>query len=198
AATIILGQTVSLLLPGFQGRELEASILSTDNETTTFLVTCPQTVAASDCGVSEAGMTAIIKKDSVELVDVNKKNSTASLSCHITGTTYASCYATNKISVHATLAPKDLNWMAIPVMTTISNSPGALSASISTQKVLATSPMKPQSGIETAATPAAESQGAFRFKTPWGLCGIVGSIMAGLLGYILLFSLLGWQAQSFH
>ncbi|CAI7600285.1 unnamed protein product [Penicillium pancosmium] len=169
AATATLGKTVSLLLPGFQGRELEASILSTDDDTTTFLVTCPQTVAASDCGVSEAGMTAILKKNSVELVDVNKKNSTASLSCHITGTTYASCYATNKISVQATLAPKDLNWMAISVVTTMPNSHGVLSSSISTQKVMATSPMKLPSGTETTATPAAESQGTFRFKTSWGL-----------------------------
>jgi hypothetical protein len=29
AATATLGQTASILLPGFQGRELEASILST-------------------------------------------------------------------------------------------------------------------------------------------------------------------------
>ncbi|KAJ5976502.1 hypothetical protein N7481_010209 [Penicillium waksmanii] len=137
-------------------------------------------------------MTAILKKDSVELVDVNKKNSTALLSCHITGTTYAFCYATNKISVHATLAPKDLNWMTIPVMTTKSNSPGVLSASFSTQESLATSPTKLPSGIETAATPAAASQGTFRPKTSWGLYAIMGSILAGTLGYTLLFTLMGW------
>jgi hypothetical protein len=82
--------------------------------------------------------------------------------------------------------------MAIPVVTTISNAPGALSPSVSLQQVMATSSMKLPSGTETAATPAAESQGTFRFKTSWGLCGIMGSIMAGTLGYILLFSLLGW------
>jgi hypothetical protein len=96
ATTIILGQTVSLPLPGFQGRELEARILSQvcqqilwhwslklpinflaafqDDQTTTYHVTCPQTVAASDCGIYEAGMTAIAKKDSIELVDVNRRN----------------------------------------------------------------------------------------------------------------------------
>jgi len=31
-------------------------------------------VAALDCGVSEAGMTAIAKDESIELVDVNKRN----------------------------------------------------------------------------------------------------------------------------
>lgn len=96
ATTIIFGQTVSLLLPGFQMRELEARELShdceqilwhwspslsvnlltvfRDDQTTTYLVTCPRTVAASDCGVSEAGMTAIVKKDSIELVDINRRN----------------------------------------------------------------------------------------------------------------------------
>ncbi|KAJ5976615.1 hypothetical protein N7481_010322 [Penicillium waksmanii] len=167
-----------------------------DNEATTLLVTCPQTVIAPNCGVSEAGMTAILKKNSVQLVDVNKKNSTASLSCHITGTTYASCYATNEISVHATLAPKDLNWMALPVMSATSTTTGALSSSISTQQVMITSPVKLPSGTETAATPAAESQGTFWLKTSWGLYATMGSIMAGTLGYTLLFPLIGSQFQS--
>ncbi|KAJ5568954.1 hypothetical protein N7450_011440 [Penicillium hetheringtonii] len=74
AAAITGAQTVRLLLPGFQGRELEARILSYDEQATTFVLTCPRTVAAPDCGVSEAGMTAIAKDESIELVDVNKRN----------------------------------------------------------------------------------------------------------------------------
>jgi hypothetical protein len=47
-----------------------------------------------------------------------------------------------------------------------------------------TFPVKLPSGTETAATPAAESQGTFWLKTSWGLYATMGSIMAGTLGYI--------------
>ena len=94
AATIPSVQAVRLLLPGFQERQLEASILaqvceregtfeegpgkqpneSQNEKATTFMVTCPQTVAPSACGISEGGMTAIAARNYAELRHVNEKN----------------------------------------------------------------------------------------------------------------------------
>lgn len=42
--------------------------------------------------------------------------SDAYLSCELRGTTYASCHASKTISAEGTLAPRDLNWMRIPVI----------------------------------------------------------------------------------
>ncbi|KAJ5216901.1 hypothetical protein N7468_009909 [Penicillium chermesinum] len=45
--------------------------------------------------------------------------STASISCAIKGTTYASCHAIATITVQGTLESPDLNWMRIPLTQTL-------------------------------------------------------------------------------
>lgn len=43
---------------------------------------------------------------------------TASVSCDVEGSTYAFCHAKyGTINVQGTLAPKDLNWMQVPITT---------------------------------------------------------------------------------
>ncbi|KAJ6126312.1 hypothetical protein N7523_001073 [Penicillium sp. IBT 18751x] len=73
-AGVFSAHAVNLLLPGFQGRQLEASILTQDEDVTTFVVTCPQTVPASACGIPEGGMTAVVAQNSAELRQINKRN----------------------------------------------------------------------------------------------------------------------------
>jgi hypothetical protein len=48
--------------------------------------------------------------------------STASISCDVSGTTSAFCHAKETIFVKGTLAPKDLNWMDVPMATMSPNS----------------------------------------------------------------------------
>lgn len=81
---VALRGTVDLLLPGFQGRALEASIITQvcpfvrskyvyelnkhkNGSTTTFHLTCPKTVDPSVCGLSGEGITAISAPTSAEI-----------------------------------------------------------------------------------------------------------------------------------
>lgn len=54
----------------------------------------------------------------------------ASVSCDIQGTTYAFCHAAHgTVDVHATLAPKHLNWMSITVTGVYFNPPSLTTSS---------------------------------------------------------------------
>ncbi|KAJ5936162.1 hypothetical protein N7454_005460 [Penicillium verhagenii] len=115
ATAAAAGSTANLLLPGFQGHDLQAGILGQDGDATTYLVTCPTSVASSACGIPGTGMTAISAPSTAQLINTNGAN-TASLSCNVAGTTYASCSAQEgTVTVQQTLAASNINWMAVTV-----------------------------------------------------------------------------------
>ncbi|KAJ5232637.1 hypothetical protein N7468_005593 [Penicillium chermesinum] len=123
AAAAYAGNTANLLLPGFQGHDLLASAVASQGDATTYLVTCPTTVASSACGIPGSGMTAIAAPTSAQLVNVYD-GKTASLSCNIASTTYASCSATEgTVTVTQTLGPKDLNWMDVTLTSSSTPTP---------------------------------------------------------------------------
>ncbi|KAJ5719827.1 hypothetical protein N7493_006705 [Penicillium malachiteum] len=123
ASAVAAGNTANLLLPGFEGHDLQAGVLGKDADATTYLVTCPSTVASTACGIPGSGMTAIAAPTSAQLIHVNDGN-TASLSCNVAGTTYASCYATyGTATAHQTLTGTNLNWMAVTVTTSSTPTP---------------------------------------------------------------------------
>ncbi|KAJ5591825.1 uncharacterized protein N7459_002194 [Penicillium hispanicum] len=112
ASAATAGNTATLLLPGFEHHALQAGVLGSSGDATTYLLTCPTTVAATSCG----SMTAIAAPTSAELINVGSDGQPATLACNVAGTTYASCKAHwgTKVTQN-TLAPKDLNWMPVPV-----------------------------------------------------------------------------------
>ncbi|KAJ5641744.1 hypothetical protein N7490_005744 [Penicillium lividum] len=115
ATAATAGSTANLFLPGFQGYDMQAGVLGQDGDATTYLITCPTSVASSACGIPGKGMTAISAPSSAQLINTNGAN-TASLSCNVAGTTYASCFAQEgTVTVQQTLAASNINWMAVTV-----------------------------------------------------------------------------------
>ncbi|KAJ5157636.1 uncharacterized protein N7482_008736 [Penicillium canariense] len=134
ATAAAAGNTASLLLPGFQGRDLQAGILGKAGDATTYLVTCPTSVAAADCGIPGKGMTAVAAPTYAELYQVYDAGNTATVSCNVAGTTYASCSAAQgTVTVQSTLNSKNINWMPVTVTGDCSTStPSPTSTSTST------------------------------------------------------------------
>ncbi|KAJ6015417.1 hypothetical protein N7540_010008 [Penicillium herquei] len=155
ATAVAAGNTANLLLPGFEGHDLQAGVLNKDADTTTYLVTCPSTVASAACGIPGSGMTAIAAPSSAQLIHANDGN-TASLSCNVAGTTYASCYATyGTATAHQTLTGTNLNWMAVTVTTSSTPTPTPTSTSTtSTSTSTSTS-------THTTVTPTSTSTSTF-------------------------------------
>ncbi|KAJ5097629.1 hypothetical protein N7456_008350 [Penicillium angulare] len=121
--------TATLLLPGFEGHDLQASVLDKDADATTYLVSCPTSVASSACGIPGNGLTAISASTSAQLIQV-AGGKTASVSCNVAGTTYASCsveYGT--AHAHQTLTGTDLNWMPVTISTSTTPTPTSTSTS---------------------------------------------------------------------
>lgn len=92
ATAVAAGNTATLLLPGFEGQDLEASVVETvcprfscavnalsclriltnnpqNGDATTYKITCPKT--ASSCGIAGEGMTAIAAPTSMQLQNIN-------------------------------------------------------------------------------------------------------------------------------
>ncbi|KAJ5899876.1 hypothetical protein N7495_004620 [Penicillium taxi] len=121
-ATAVAANSATLLLPGFQGRDLQASVVASAGDATTYLVTCPTSVASSACGIPDSGLTEIASPTSVILQDVSA-GTTAIISCNVEGTTSALCHASQgTIDVTHTLASSDMNWMAVTITGPVSTS----------------------------------------------------------------------------
>ncbi|CEJ62225.1 hypothetical protein PMG11_10732 [Penicillium brasilianum] len=73
-ASIGASQMANLLLPGFQGRSLEASIKEMNLNITTYIVVCPKSIKASECGIPGDGMTVIAAPTFAELRNSNNVN----------------------------------------------------------------------------------------------------------------------------
>ncbi|KAJ5741092.1 hypothetical protein N7493_000964, partial [Penicillium malachiteum] len=112
--------TATLLLPGFQGHQLQASIFTEASPLTTYVITCAEAVETASCGIPGPGITAIAGPTVIKLANVNP-GIESFLSCRVDGTTYAFCHASQTISAAATLAPKDLNWMEVPIPSKVSS-----------------------------------------------------------------------------
>ncbi|KAJ5741812.1 hypothetical protein N7533_011221 [Penicillium manginii] len=110
-------EVTSLLLPGFRGRQLEARELEKNDIKTTFIVTCVEGSDPSECGISTHGLTAVAGENVAEVTHVNEKHNTAWVICDTAETTYASCLTQQTVSVRGTLAPKDLNWIEVTMIT---------------------------------------------------------------------------------
>ncbi|EPS31370.1 hypothetical protein POX_h09657 [Penicillium oxalicum] len=116
ATAVAASNTANLLLPGFQGRNLEAGIVTKAGDATTYLVTCPTSVASADCGIPGKGMTVVAAPTSAEIIQSYPNGDIALVSCSVDGTTFASCSASQgTLTVEKTLAAKDINWMAVTV-----------------------------------------------------------------------------------
>ncbi|KAJ5708418.1 hypothetical protein N7488_008219 [Penicillium malachiteum] len=183
ATAVAAGNTANLLLPGFEGHDLQAGVLGKDADATTYLVTCPSSVASTACGIPGSGMTAIAAPTSAQLIHANDGN-TASLSCNVAGTTYASCYATyGTATAHQTLTGTNLNWMAVtvttsstptptPTSTTTTSTSTSISTSISTSTststhttVTPTSTFTPSSTSTPVWTPKKSPKSSSRVAT---------------------------------
>ncbi|CDM32528.1 hypothetical protein DTO013E5_10090 [Penicillium roqueforti] len=154
ATAAAAGNTATLLLPGFKGQDLEASIIESNGDATTYKITCPKTVAA--CGIAGEGMTAIAAPTSMQLQNIDLQGTLGTVSCNIAGTTYASCQASaGTVTPSGTLAQEDLNWMPV----TISATPTPTSTSTPTHTPTSTStststptPTSTSSEISTSTT----------------------------------------------
>ncbi|KAJ5463300.1 hypothetical protein N7475_008244 [Penicillium sp. IBT 31633x] len=157
--------TANLLLPGFEGQDLQASIIEANGDATTYKITCPKTVAADDCGVAGEGMTAIAAPTSMQLHNINLQGTTGTVSCNIAGTTYASCQASaGTVTPSGTLGPDDLNWMAVTVTTTPTPTSTPTPTQTPTQTPISTST---STAVETSSpTPTSTSSSTLVTTTP--------------------------------
>ncbi|KAJ5520719.1 hypothetical protein N7463_001172 [Penicillium fimorum] len=115
-ATAVAANSANLLLPGFAGQDLQASIMETNGDATTYKITCPKTADA--CGIVGDGMTAIAAPTSMQLKNINLQGTIGTVSCNVAGTTYASCHASaGTATPSGTLGPDDLNWMPVTIST---------------------------------------------------------------------------------
>ncbi|KAJ5124553.1 uncharacterized protein N7515_008378 [Penicillium bovifimosum] len=157
ATAAAAGNTATLLLPGFEGQDLQASIIDTDGDATTYRVTCAKTAAANDCGIVGDGLTAIAAPTSAQLRNINLQGTTGTLSCNIASTTYASCQASaGTVTPSGTLGPDDLNWMAVTVMTTPTSTPTPTQTPTSTQTptITFTSTLVTSTPVKSSSVPA--------------------------------------------
>jgi hypothetical protein len=86
-------ETVNLLLPGFQGHQLQASVVGQvslpclshvltsltdapkkENSATTYAVTCPTIIPANECGILGTGIIAISAPTSVEVINIDRND----------------------------------------------------------------------------------------------------------------------------
>ncbi|KAJ5425374.1 hypothetical protein N7465_000444 [Penicillium sp. CMV-2018d] len=163
ATAAAAGNTANLLLPGFKGQDLEASVIETNGDATTYKITCPKT--ASSCGIAGEGMTAIAAPTSMQLQNIDLQGTTGTVSCKIAGTTYASCQASaGTATPSGTLAQDDLNWMPV----TISATPTPTSTSTPTQTPTPTSTSTSTSTTEvtSTSTPAITPSSTLVTSTP--------------------------------
>ncbi|KXG51532.1 uncharacterized protein PGRI_089250 [Penicillium griseofulvum] len=117
ATAVAATKSATLLLPGFAGQDLQASVVETNGDATTYKVTCPKT--ADVCGIVGDGMTAIAAPTSVQLMNIDLQGTVGTVSCNVAGTTYASCHASaGTATPSGTLGPDDLNWMPVAISTT--------------------------------------------------------------------------------
>ncbi|KAJ5531326.1 hypothetical protein N7527_004719 [Penicillium freii] len=163
ATAAAAGNTANLLLPGFKGQDLEASVIETNGDATTYKITCPKT--ASSCGIAGEGMTAIAAPTSMQLQNIDLQGTTGTVSCKIAGTTYASCQASaGTATPSGTLAQDDLNWMPV----TISATPTSTSTPTQTPTPTSTSTSTSTSTTEvtSTSTPAITSSSTLVTSTP--------------------------------
>ncbi|KAF4769290.1 hypothetical protein N7455_008657 [Penicillium solitum] len=167
ATAAAAGNTATLLLPGFKGQDLEASVIETNGDATTYKITCPKT--ASSCGIAGEGMTAIAAPTSMQLQNIDLQGTTGTVSCQIAGTTYASCQASaGSATPSGTLAKDDLNWMPV----TVSATPTPTSTSTPTQTPTptttstSTSTSTSTTEVTSTSTPAITSSSTLVTSTP--------------------------------
>ncbi|KAJ6123315.1 hypothetical protein N7512_005780 [Penicillium capsulatum] len=87
-----------------------------NEDVTTYLVTCSTPADTGTYDAPRERITVIAAPSSIQLINIDKRQNTASVSCDVVGTTYAYCHAQEKtVSIQGTLAPNDLNWMNVPV-----------------------------------------------------------------------------------
>lgn len=152
-ATAVSANTANLLLPGFQGRDLQCGVKGSSGDATTYLVTCPTGTGSEACGIPGGGMTAIAAPTSMQLINPDGKGNTASVSCNVAGTTSASCVAQDgTVTVSHTLGTKDLNWMPVTITT-----PTPTSTPTSTSTVVPTSTSTPTPTSTSTVTPSSTS-----------------------------------------
>ncbi|KAJ5178965.1 hypothetical protein N7492_002175 [Penicillium capsulatum] len=106
---------VDLLLPGFQGYDLQAGILDQNGKTTTYFLDCAKD-GTRKCCIPGNGVTVIKAQSLAALTSTDRLGRVASVICTIEGTTYAHCHAKyTTIDIKGTLAPQHLNWMPVTV-----------------------------------------------------------------------------------
>ncbi|KAJ6141273.1 hypothetical protein N7470_010169 [Penicillium chermesinum] len=115
---------VTLLLPGFHGRQLEAGLIGSVGETATYMVTCP-TSRSTPCGIPGKGLEVTAAPTAASIHGHRLLPSCGDNICIVSGRARNGGGA-------GTLAPKDLNWMSVTITgsytptPTPSNKPPAL------------------------------------------------------------------------
>ncbi|CAG8303444.1 hypothetical protein PENNAL_c0010G06072 [Penicillium nalgiovense] len=159
ATAVAAGNTATLLLPGFEGQDLQASVVESNGDATTYKITCPKT--AESCGIPGEGMTAIAAPTSMQLQNINLQGTTGTVSCNVAGTTYASCQASaGTVTPSGTLDQDDLNWMPV----TISATPTPTSTPTPTQTPTSTSTSTTE--VTSTSTPTITSSSTLVISTP--------------------------------
>ncbi|KAJ6178243.1 hypothetical protein N7519_008704 [Penicillium mononematosum] len=171
ATAVAAGNTATLLLPGFEGQDLQASVIESNGDATTYKITCPKT--ADSCGIAGEGMTAIAAPTSMQLQNINLQGTTGTVSCNVAGTTYASCQASaGTVTPSGTLDQDDLNWMPVTISatptptSTPTPTQTPTSTSISTTEVTSTSTPTITSSSTLVVSSPKMSSSAFVSSTP--------------------------------
>ncbi|CAP86321.1 hypothetical protein E8E15_004493 [Penicillium rubens] len=171
ATAVAAGNTATLLLPGFEGQDLQASVIESNGDATTYKITCART--ADSCGIAGEGMTAIAAPTSMQLQNVNLQGTAGTVSCNVAGTTYASCQASaGTATPSGTLGQDDLNWMPVTVSatptptSTPTPTQTPTSTSISTTEVTSTSTPTITSSSTLVMSSPKKSSSAFISSTP--------------------------------
>ncbi|KAJ5472350.1 hypothetical protein N7530_006351 [Penicillium desertorum] len=171
ATAVAAGNTATLLLPGFEGQDLQASVIESNGDATTYKITCPKT--ADSCGIAGEGMTAIAAPTSMQLQNINLQGTTGTVSCNVAGTTYASCQASaGTVTPSGTLDQDDLNWMPVTISatptptSTPTPTQTPTSTSISTTEVTSTSTPTITSSSTLVISSPKKSSSAFVSSTP--------------------------------
>ncbi|CAI7648609.1 unnamed protein product [Penicillium glandicola] len=157
ATAVAAGNTATLLLPGFAGKDLQASVIGSSGDATTYLLTCATTTDA--CGIAGSGMTAIAAPTSAQLQNIDLQGTIGTVSCNIAGTTYASCQASaGTATPSGTLGADDLNWMPVTIYATptptSTPTPTQTPTSTSTPVVTSTSTSSSKTEVIPTSTPA--------------------------------------------
>ncbi|KAJ5156581.1 hypothetical protein N7492_009384 [Penicillium capsulatum] len=160
-------KTTSLFLPGYQGHDLHASVIGSQADTTTYVVSCPQATNKACKITGQGGLTVTAAPTAYQLVDVDQKGNTALVSCNVAGTTSASCSASSgSLTVQHTLAQSHINWQPVTITECHTSTPTPTSTPTSTPSSTRTPTSTPKSSSTPVSSYAGRKSKTAASSTP--------------------------------